>query len=201
MGVLLTSNPEQAVSSCRAITRAQFEWKLHVETTLDGVNLDYNIIIKSKSKLEWRAIAFHIAMSRRNLGGKYRCRPSPDRECARAAYLREAEGVNRTARDWCHLLGANFVDHVVCFKSNLNWRVLRNYDISMLNRSACLPMGSPPWWRLSLCSSGSSLVFWCRRCGHQWGRRCIEWDSHWFQDSKIRFCGIQSTTSWPLFII
>ena len=35
------------------------------------------LFIKSKLKLESRAIAVGVAMSPRNLGGKYRCRPHP----------------------------------------------------------------------------------------------------------------------------
>ena len=35
------------------------------------------LLIKSKLKLESRAIAVGVAMSPRNLGGKYRCRPPP----------------------------------------------------------------------------------------------------------------------------
>ena len=35
------------------------------------------LLIKSKLKLESRAIAVGVAMSPRNLGGKYRCRPHP----------------------------------------------------------------------------------------------------------------------------
>ena len=57
MCVLLTSNPECVVSPCRAITRAQPE--------------------TSKLKIESRAIAVGVAMSPRNLGGKYSCRPHP----------------------------------------------------------------------------------------------------------------------------
>ena len=61
----------------------------------------------------------------------------------------------------------NFVDHVVCLKAEFLWHtVLSNengefytYGIyPYLNRSVCLLMVSPTWWRLSFCSSGSSLV-------------------------------------------
>ena len=42
------------------------------------------LLIKNKLKLEPRAIAVGVAMSPRNLGGKYRCRPHPrPRTCTR----------------------------------------------------------------------------------------------------------------------
>ena len=43
-----------------------------------------------------------------------------------------------------------------------------------------------PWWR------DAPLV-----CEFQmWGRPCKQWDSHWFQGRKMRFCGIWSTMLW-----
>ena len=107
-------------------------------------------------------------------------------------------------------LGDNVVDHVVWLKAEFLWHtVLSNdngefytYEIyPYLNRSVCLLIGSPTWWRFSFCSSGSSLVFWWRdaplmREFQMWGRRCKQWDSHWFQGHKMRFSGIWSTMSW-----
>ena len=101
------------VSPRRAITRAQSEWSPRGETTHSGVdvnnthlsmiNLDYNmmptisvrinqysliLLIKSKLKLESRAIAVGVAMSPRNFGGKYRCRPHPRwRKCTRQFFV------------------------------------------------------------------------------------------------------------------
>ena len=48
-----------------------------------------NILLKkSKLKLEWRAIAIGFAMSPRNLGGKYRCRPHRrPRTCTRQFFV------------------------------------------------------------------------------------------------------------------
>ena len=101
------------------------------------------MFIKSKLKLESRAIAVGVAMSPRNLGGKYRCRPHPRwRKCTRH-----------------RLHGDDIVDHVVCLKAEFLWHtVLSNengefytYDIyPYLNRSVCLLMGSPLWWRFTL---------------------------------------------------
>ena len=107
------------------------------------------LLIKSKLKLESRGIAVDVAMSPRNLGGKYRCRLHPrPRTCTRQFF-------------------AGIVDHVVCLKAEFLWHtVLSNengefytYGIyPYLNSSVCLLMGSPTWWRFSFCSSGSSLV-------------------------------------------
>ena len=65
------------------------------------------LLIKSKSKFESRAIAVGVAMSPRNLGGKYRCRPHPRGAAnvhATVFFLREPERVNRTAPEWRHRL-------------------------------------------------------------------------------------------------
>ena len=77
--VLLTSTPEWVVSPRRAITRAQPELLIPILTwcwpfPFVSTNI---LLIKSKLKLESRAIAIGVAMSPRNLGGKYRCRPPP----------------------------------------------------------------------------------------------------------------------------
>ena len=152
-------------------------------------------------------------MSPRNIGGKYRCRPHPRwRKCTHQFFFfPEPERVNGTASERRHRLhGDNIVDHVVCLKVEFLWHtVLSNengefytYDIyPYLNRSVCLLLGSPTWWRFNFCSSGSSLVLWWRdaplvREFQMWGRWCKQWDSHWFQGHKMRFGGIWSTMSW-----
>ena len=111
-------------------------------------------------------------------------------------FLREPERVDRTVSEWRHRLhGDNIVDHVVCLKAEFLWHTIISnengefytYDIyPYLNRSVCLLIGSPTWWRFTFCSSGSSLVFWWRdaplvREFRMWGRRCKQWDFHWFQ--------------------
>ena len=58
------------------------------------------LLIKSKLKLEPRAIAVGVAMSPRNLGGKYRCRPHPRPRTCMWQFLREPERVNRTVPEW-----------------------------------------------------------------------------------------------------
>ena len=127
------------------------------------------LLIKSKLKLESRAIAVDVAMSPRNLGGKYRCRPHPrPRTCTRQFFA-------GTRACWlnCTRVASslddhdNIVDHVVCLKAEFLWHtVLSNengefytYGIyPYLNRSVCLLMGSATWRRFSFCSSGSSLM-------------------------------------------
>ena len=177
-------------------------------------SLSNNIrLIKSKLKLESRAIVVGVAMSPRTiLVASIAVAPTPGGESARASFFfREPERVNRTASEWRHRLhGDNIVDNVVRLKAEFLWNtVLSNenvefyiYDIyPYLNRSVCLLMGSPTWWRFTFCSSGSSLVFWWREAPlvrefQIWGRRCKQWDSHWFQGHKMRFGGIWSTMSW-----
>ena len=129
------------------------------------------LLIKIKLKLVSRAIAVGAAMSPRNLGGKYRCRPHPQpRKFTRQFFLWEAQRVNRTAPASLLDDRDNIVDHVVCLKAEfLQHTVLSienaengefyTYGIyPYLNRSVCLLRGSPTWWRFSFCSSGSSLV-------------------------------------------
>ena len=119
------------------------------------------LLIKSKLKLESRAIVVGVAMSPRNLGGKYRCRPHPRwRKCTRQFFFPEPERVNRTASEWRRRLhGDNIIDHVVCLKAEFMWHTVFSiengefytYDIyPYLNRSVCLLMGSPTWWRFYL---------------------------------------------------
>ena len=162
----------------------------------------------SKLKLESRAIVVGVAMSKCNLDGKYHCRPHPGYESARASFIFSGrQNVSMNYIRAASSLDGNIVDHV-CLKAEFLWHtVLSNengefytYDIyPYLNRSVCLLMGSPTWWRFSFCSTGSSLVFWWRdaplvREFQMWGRRCKQWDSHWFQGHKKRFSGIFNWT-------
>ena len=148
-----------------------------------------NVLLpKSKLKFELRAIAVGVLMSPRNLGSKYRCRPQPGRESARASFMREAERVNRTAPERRHrltCLKAEFLWHTVLSNENGGFYTYGIYPY--LNRSLCLLIGSSldeglafvqagvpscaPWWR------DAPLV----REFQIWGRRCKQWDSHWFQ--------------------
>ena len=170
--VLLTSTPEWVVSPRRAITRAQptrelmstthtYPWLIPIITWCwQFPCLSTNILlIKSKSKLESRVIVVGVAMSPRNLGGKYRCRPHPRwRKCTHQFFpgtrACQSNGI-RVASS----LGDNIVDYVVCLKAEFLWyTVLSNengefytYDIyPYLNRSVCLLMGSLSWWRFTL---------------------------------------------------
>ena len=170
------------------------------------LSLSTNILlIKRKLKLESKAIAVDIAMSPRILGGKYRCCPHPR---AHASFLWEAEHINWTASEAASSLDDrhNIVDHVVCFKAEfLLHTVISNeygefytYGIYLyLNRSVCLLMGLPTWWRFSFCfQAGVPLcaVWWCdallMRQFQMWGHWCKQWVSHWFHGCKICFCGI-----------
>ena len=100
--VLLTSTPECVVSPRRAITRAQPTGRQHTRELMSTTHtypwlipiitwcrpfpfVPTNILlIKSKLKLESRAITVGVAMSPRNLGGKCRCHPHPrPRTCTR----------------------------------------------------------------------------------------------------------------------
>ena len=168
------------------------------------------LLIKSKLKLESKAIVVGVAMSPRNLGGKYRCRPHPRwRKCTRQFFFPGSRACQSNCIRMASSLGDNIVDHVVFLKAEFLWHtVLSNengefytYDIyAYFNMSVCLLIGSPTW-RFSFCSSGSSLVFWWRdaplvREFQMWGRRWKQWDSHWFQGHKMRFGGIWSTMTW-----
>ena len=84
---------------------------------------------------------------------------------------------------------AEFLLHTVISNENGEFYTYGIYPY--LNRSVCLLVGSPTWWRFSFCSSGSSLVCfmmtWRTRLVHEfqmWGRRCKHLDSRWFQGVK-----------------
>ena len=107
-------------------------------------------------------------------------------------------------------LGDNVVDHVVCLKveflshttiSNKNGDFYAIMIYPYLNRSVCLLMGSPTWWRFSFCLSGSSLVLWWRdtplvREFQMWGHRCKQWVSRWFQGHTISLESVQQLFDW-----
>ena len=109
--VVLTSTPEWVVSPRRAIalgrspcdrpaarqptrelmsTTHTYPWLIPIITWCwQFTSLSTNILlIKSKLKLESRAIVVGVAMSPRYLGGKYRCRPHPRwRKCTRQFFF------------------------------------------------------------------------------------------------------------------
>ena len=156
-------------------------------------------------------------MSPRYFGGKYRSRLQPrSRKCA-CRFLRETERVKsncaRPASAASH--GDNEVDHLVCLKaefhmhavlSNENGKFYTTMIYPCFSRSVCFSMGSLAWWRLGLCSSGSSLVSRWRdaplvREFQMWRRRCKQRDPHWFQGRQMRFWWMWSTISWKYFLI
>ena len=120
------------------------------------------LLIKSKLKLESRAIVVGVAMSPRDLGGKYRCRPHPRRRKWTRQFLfffvRSRACQSNCARVASSLCD-NIVDHVVCLKAEFLWHTVFSnengefytYDIyPYLNRSVCLLLGSPTWFRFTL---------------------------------------------------
>ena len=128
-----------------------------------------NLIIKSKLKFESTAIAVGVDMSPRNLGGKFCCRPHPrQRPCTRQFFVGTRACQSNCTRVASSLDDRDYiVDHVVWLKVEFLWHTVLSsengefytYGIyPYLNRSVCLLMGSPTWWRFSFCSSGSSLV-------------------------------------------
>ena len=160
-------------------------------------SLSTNILLfKSKLKLESRAIVVGVAMSPRNLGGKYRCPPPaakvhvPVFSGSQSVSIElHQSGViacmaTTSSITWC-VYKLNFCGNL-SFPTKIENGEFYTYDIyPNLNRSVCLLMGSPTWWRFTFCSSGISLVFWWRdaplvREFQMWGRRCKQWDSHWF---------------------
>ena len=127
------------------------------------------LLLKSNLKFESRATTVSVAMSLRNLGGKYRNRLHPrSQKCSCRL------GVwNRTAPDRRHLLGDNEVDQAVCLKaefqmhialSNANGKFYTTMIYPCFSRSVCFSMGSP--------------------------------DPHWFQGRQMRFWWMLSTMSW-----
>ena len=73
--------------------------------------------VKSKLKLGSRAIVVGVAMSPRNLDGKYRCYPHPRwRKCTRQFFSGSRVCQSDSIR-MASSLGDNIVDHVVCLKA------------------------------------------------------------------------------------
>ena len=219
--VLQTSTPECVVSPRQAITRQHkrelmstthtYPWIIPIITWCrQFFSLPTNILlIKSRSKLESRATAVSVAMSPRNLGGNYRCRPHPrSRKCTRQFFVGSRAWSSNCSRV-ASSLDNSVVDHVVSLKVEiLSHTVLSNETVEFyktmiypyLNRSVCLLMGLPIWWRFSSCLSSSSLVFWWRDAPlmhefQMWDHWCKQWVSRWFQGHKMRFRGIWSITS------
>ena len=133
--VLLTSTPEWVVSPRRAITRTQPEiitWFPSLSTNI--------LLIKSKLKLESRAIVVGVAMPPRNLGGKYRCRPHPGGEYTRAIFFSGSRACQSNCIRVASSLGDNIIDDVVCLKAlahcpfRRKWRVLHIRYISALEQ-------------------------------------------------------------------
>ena len=88
--VLLTSTPEGIVSPAGRSRGRTGPWIIPIITWCwKFPSLSTNILlIKNKLKLESRAIVVGVAMSPRNLGGKYSCRPHPRwRKCMRQVFF------------------------------------------------------------------------------------------------------------------
>ena len=84
------------------------------------------VLIKSKWKLESNTFAVGVAMSPRNLGGKYRCHPHPrSRKCTRQVFA-EAERIKSNYTRATSSLDDrdNVVDHVVCLKAEFLWHTV-----------------------------------------------------------------------------
>ena len=153
------------------------------------------LLIKSNLKLESRAIAVGVAMSPRNLGGKYRCRPHPRSRkftrqffCWRQSMLIELHQSGVIAwRLWQHRRSCGVLKSWISVAHcpfQRKWRVLHIWYISVLKQVgmsfdwdrpideglAFVQAGVPscaPWWR------DAPLV----REFQMWGRRCKQWDS------------------------
>ena len=152
------------------------------------------VLIKSKLKLESRVIIVAVAMSPCNLGGKYCCHPHPRwRKCKCQFFvggivcqlncIRVASIAWPQCCRWCGVFKAEFLWHTLLYKENGEFYTYNIYPY--LTMLVFLLMGSPIWWMFSFCSCRSSLVFWWRdaplvREIQMWGRRCKQWDSHWF---------------------
>ena len=101
------------------------------------------LLLKIKLKLESRAIAVRVATSPHNLGGKYRCRPHPrSRKCMRQ-FFRVKQSVLielhqsgviawRQRSRSCGVL-KSWISVAHC-PFQRKWRVLHNYDISVLEQ-------------------------------------------------------------------
>ena len=102
------------------------------------------LLIKSKLNLESRAIVVGVAMSPRNLGGKYCCRPKPRwRKCTRQFFPRTRACQSNCIRVASSLAWRQHCRSCVVFKSLIymahcpfqrKWRVLRIRYISVLEQ-------------------------------------------------------------------
>ena len=90
------------------------------------------LLIKSKLKLESRAIVVGVAMSPRKLGGKYRCRPHPRwRKCTHHFFFTGSRACPSNCIRVASSLGDTVVDHLVCLKTEFVWHtVLSNAKAS-----------------------------------------------------------------------
>ena len=84
------------------------------------------LLIKCKLKLESRAIVVGVAMSPRNLGGKYRCRHHPWwRKCTRQFFFARSRACQSNCIRVASSLGDSIVvDHVVCLKVEFLWHTV-----------------------------------------------------------------------------
>ena len=154
-------------------------------------------------------MAVGVAMSPRNLGGKYRCHLHPrSRKFTRQFFfgkqivLIELHQSGVIAwRPWQHRRSCGVFKcwiYVAHCTFQRKWRVLHMWYISVLEQvgmsfngiahlmkvSTFVQAGVPscaPWWRDA------------PREFQIWGRRCKQWDFYWFQGRKMRFYGIWST--------
>ena len=132
--VLLTSTPECVVSPHRAIM--MITWCRPFPFVQTNIPL-----IKSTLKLESRAIAVGVAMSPRNLGGKYHCRPHPrPRTCTRQ-FLSETERINRTAPEWRHRLTTATTSSIMWCVYQLNFCGTLSFRTKMASSThmVCIP--------------------------------------------------------------
>ena len=126
------------------------------------------LLIKSKLKLESRAIAVGVACHHVILVASIAVAPTPGCEssrasvCGKQSVLIELHQSGVIAwwpwqhRQSCGVFKAEFLWHTVLSNENGEFYTYGIYPY--LNRSVCLLMGSPTWWRFNFCSSGSCLV-------------------------------------------
>ena len=164
--VFSTSTVSQPDWTARDETTNTHPWLISMMAWLQKYwSLTTNILlIKSELKLESRASAVHVAMSPRNLGGKYRCRPNIGSLKYACHFWHETERVHRTAprlslsvwRQLCRsvvCVKAEFLSHTAFSYKNGEFYTTMTYPC--LNRSVCLSTGSSPtWWKFGLFHEG-----------------------------------------------
>ena len=109
-------------------------------------------------------------MSPRNLSGKYRCRPHPLWRTCACHFLWKTMRVNQTTPKltsfaWRQRRRSRTVFQSSVYVANSRFQPKKAspsqlWVILCLNRSVCVSKLSHTWWRLSLCSRGSSPMFW-----------------------------------------